>query len=166
MKRYPVEPLVAFSGLGLDEFRRRLSISGTTWVDVRENGVSPDRADRWAVKLGVDAYVVWPEMLDDVIQEASRECAAPDCTETFVPAFPERRKRLYCSRRCKSRISKRRSRSTPEGRAKANAAREAYRQDVLASEAGRRALRAANRRATQAYRERLRAKAQEEAIAS
>lgn len=56
------------------------------------------------------------------------ECAAPDCTERFVPK-PGGVGHRYCSPRCKKRIYARRRRATPEGAAANRAARNRYHAD-------------------------------------
>lgn len=170
-KRYPVEPLVAFARIPLDDMLRRLSCSGSVWLDAKERGITAERADHWAVKLGIHAANIWPELLDDQIQETSRMCAANDCMETFLPADPERRKRLYCSRRCMSRMGKRRQRADPEGNRKVEASRQKWRDDVSKTERGRRYLLDLQAKRQARYRARIRARDQlqkefEEAMAS
>lgn len=143
MRRYPVEPLVEFSRLPLDQFRRRVSCSGSTWVDVRERGLTIDVADRWAVKLGIHAVNIWPEMLDDLIEAVHVPCAAPDCPVTFLP--PElgkgQKARRYCSRRCQIRTNaRRRYQEDAETRERRKAMSNRYRAEVRALREKREAI--------------------------
>lgn len=73
MKRYPLQPLAALLGMDLGPLGKRLGVSGRTWQEYRDQGVSEKVADRMAVKCGLDPYCVWPEMLDDAIAATEAE---------------------------------------------------------------------------------------------
>jgi hypothetical protein len=100
VRRYPLRPLAAAAGLRLEQLPGRLNLSGSTWIEYRDRGVSERVADRLATKLELHAYMVWPEMLDDAIGDASFECAGPECVDRFVPRRSDQR---YCSIRCQRR---------------------------------------------------------------
>lgn len=139
MIRYPLDPLIALMGVGRTEANRVLRISGKTEQEYRTLGVSALVADRLAVRAGFDAYVVWPELLADVIASVERECAAPDCTERFIPGWKAGKKR-YCSDTCKKRMfARRRYWTNPESK---RARQRAYDRMVAAAKREREARRA------------------------
>lgn len=74
---YPFAPLAAIAGLTPSEAARRLGISGSTWKQYRDHGMTERVADRRAVQLGYHPHEVWPDMLEDAVavldgQEAER----------------------------------------------------------------------------------------------
>lgn len=108
-KRYPLAALASAVGLSEHALCVRLGISGTTMQVLRRDGVSELQADRYAVRLNLHAYSVWPEMIDEAAEETSRVC---ECGERF---YPRTKRHLFCSPRCRRRVKMRRYRSTPSG---------------------------------------------------
>lgn len=94
---YPLEPLAEAMGCTLSEVGRRLGVSGTTWKQYRDQGVSELVADRLATRAGLHPAVVWPEWMDDQIDEVGRECW---CGTRFVPKRSHQR---HCSPTCRDR---------------------------------------------------------------
>jgi hypothetical protein len=82
--RYPLQALVAASGLTEAELGRRVGLSGSTLKHVREHGLAERSADRYAVRAGMVPSAVWPELLEQAIADVTRECASSDCTNTFL----------------------------------------------------------------------------------
>jgi hypothetical protein len=72
-KRYPLEPLAALIGCEKSALARKLNLSGTTWQEYRDLGVSAHVADGLAVKAGLHPFNVWPELADDMVAEAEEE---------------------------------------------------------------------------------------------
>lgn len=72
-RRYPLGALLTL-GLtrceNLSEVLRRLNISGTTYADYRDRGLGWRSADTLAGRLGFLPWEVWPQWLDDSIEEA------------------------------------------------------------------------------------------------
>jgi hypothetical protein len=128
--RYPLQPLADALGLALDTpgLARRLNLSGTTWKEYRDLGVSERVADRLACKAGLHPYTVWPEMADAHLAELETPCADPTCDQTFQKV--EWRQK-YCSPECRQRTNsrdhnRRRYQNDPEYReAKKAASRQA-----------------------------------------
>lgn len=58
---YPLEALVAASGLSEAAMARRCGLSGTTLKNARANGLRDDAADRHAVRLGFHPSEVWSD---------------------------------------------------------------------------------------------------------
>lgn len=69
-RRYSLEPLALASGIPLPKLGRRLGMSGSTWQDARDRGVGEKAADRYAVRLGLHAANVWPELIDHALEDA------------------------------------------------------------------------------------------------
>ena len=107
MKRYPVQPLLDACGLTLNAFIRTHmpSINGTYYRKARDEGLTADAADRWATRVGLHPFNVWPEMVEDSIEAAKVTCAAEDCDTRFLPSNGKHR---FCSHRCSARESSRR----------------------------------------------------------
>jgi hypothetical protein len=138
--RYSLQPLADALGLTLDTpgLARRLNLSGTTWKEYRDLGVSERVADRLACKAGLHPYTVWPEMADAHVAAVHHECV--ECSERFLP---RQRNQRYCSKRCKDRrtareYQRRKYAADPEAK-KARVA--AYRESI-----GREAVNADQRR--------------------
>lgn len=113
--RYPLQALVAASGLTEAELGRRVGLSGSTLKHVREHGLAERSADRYAVRAGMVPSAVWPELLEQAIADVTRECASSDCTNTFLLDVGGKggTRRRYCSATCKSRETVRASRARP-----------------------------------------------------
>jgi len=93
-RRYPLQALVDASGLGEDALRRRVGLSGTMLQRAREMGLTDKAADRYAVRVGLHPFEVWPEMVDHGIEDAAVECAERSCSERFIPT---RKGHRFCS---------------------------------------------------------------------
>lgn len=117
-RRYELEPLLrAAGGISLKRLQQTVGFNGPTYRNVRDRGLTPDQADRYAVRLGLHPFEVWPELLDHQIVDAQRSCAATGCANTFMPhAGKGGQNRRYCSDPCRARESMRRHRATPHGR--------------------------------------------------
>jgi len=113
--RYPLQPLADLLRESVSEMTTRLHISGATLRGYQCHGIGERSADRLAARVGVPAYTVWPEMIDDVISDTGRECAAEDCTARFH-GHPNQR---YCSPQCRRRIQARRHRERHRDRYRA-----------------------------------------------
>lgn len=111
MKRYPLQALADALGVPLPSLGSRLGVSGSTWQEYRDRGVSERVADRLAAQAGLPVLSVWPEMIDDAIAASSLTC--PECETTFIPSHPNQR---YCSPRCRKKVSLRNWRRSPAGR--------------------------------------------------
>jgi len=121
--RYPIEPLLA--RLGGRSLTSCFGEAGRTTISAarRRGGLTEQKADEYAAKLGLVAYEVWPEMLDAAIADTSAACI--ECAQPFHPV---RKGHVFCSRACLERRYK----------------RERYRRDA----AYREAVKAASRRRT------------------
>lgn len=120
-RRYPLEPLAAAIGEPFNALGRLLGLSGSSWTVVRDRGVTERTAERYAVKLGIHPYVVWPEM----VAEAEVECAWVECSVRFVPTRANHR---CCSKACAKKIWAR----TPAGKASLKAAHKRWKESVPA----------------------------------
>ena len=126
MIRYPLQPLLDAAGITMSRLRDVVAIGGSTYANARRIGLTAEQADRYAVKLGLHPYEVWPEMADDAAKAASVTC--PECERGF---FPVRSSQVYCSKRCRQRLLQRewkrnRYQSDPQFAAAQRAARRAY----------------------------------------
>jgi lambda repressor-like predicted transcriptional regulator len=105
---YPLEALVAASGLSEAALARRVGLSGTTLKNARVRGLREDAADRYAIRAGLVPWLVWSDWLEDT----EVECADERCQARFVPSRVGHR---FCSRRCQQRFNRReRYRSDPD----------------------------------------------------
>ena len=95
--RYPLQPL-----LDAGASARVLGVSGQAWSTFRDTGMDEYQAEKYAAKMNLFAYDLWPEMLDHRIADASRAC--DECGESFVPSKKVQR---FCCYRCKDRQLKR-----------------------------------------------------------
>lgn len=138
MTRYPLQPLADLVGCPLAELGRRLGVSGSTWRNYRDRGVSFDVADRLATRAGFHPANVWPEWTDALVEGCEQPCAAPDCDVRFVPT---RAGHVYCSATCRRRIAKRRELATPTGAARNRERRRRYYAENRQYEIGREARR-------------------------
>jgi len=71
-RRYPVQPLLDATGLTLNGFIRTHmpSVNGAAYRKARDEGLTADQADRWAVAAGLHPFLVWPDMADHQIEAA------------------------------------------------------------------------------------------------
>lgn len=136
MTHYPFDDLVQRLrdlGYGDDRARRELGLSGSQWKRLRGSDLEEERADLLAARAGFAAHVVWPEMIEHLIESESVRCEAPGCTNTWVPNPLGGGRRRFCSNRCWQVV--RRATETPEHRearlARRRAHYEANRQRVL-----------------------------------
>lgn len=104
-RTYPFQPLLDAIRCDDTTVKARLGLDFRQVARYHANGLTERRADELACKARLDPYLVWPEMIDHNIEDASKECAADDCAITFVPAS---RLQRYCSHRCNARVSARR----------------------------------------------------------
>lgn len=165
-RRYPVQPLLDATGLTLNGFIRRHmpSVNGQAYRKARNEGLSMDQAERWALTAGWHPFEVWPNMADHQLEDQQQPCE--ECGEPFLPT---RKGHRFCSSRCRTRVHKRRQWATSEThREKRRAYLRQYRQDaarVIARqkrewvEANRDRVRESNREAMR----RLRARRQDAA---
>jgi hypothetical protein len=93
------------SGLSKSVLQKHLGVSGREWGVYWSDGVTARVADRVAFRCGFHPAEVWPQWMDDGIEEALRSCAARGCSESFPPTH---RTHLYCSGRCRNREQSRR----------------------------------------------------------
>lgn len=151
VRRYHPDPLAEATGKTLNAACVALGVSGTTQQDARCHGFTRDVADRLAVRAGYMPWEVWPEMADHDLADHQRECAADDCTETFIGHTNRR----YCTPQCKRRTQARRYRERhPEN----------YRQQMRRWKADNaEAVRDYNRRYQRRYMRQWRAKKKDEA---
>lgn len=104
-RRYPLQPLLDAAGLSLSALRDRFPMSGPTYRNARQVGLTEQQADRYACGLGLVAVTVWPEMIDHAIEDASVECESCSCSVQFIPT---RKGHRFCSTRCSYREKNRR----------------------------------------------------------
>lgn len=97
--RYPFAPLAEMMGMTEHAAAVTLGLSGSTEQEYRRDGVSEFVADRLACKAGLPAAAVWPEILADAIDAASRSC--DECDDRFVPRKSDQR---FCSKPCRLRF--------------------------------------------------------------
>ena len=101
---YPVSRLIEMTPLSKDQVRRKLGVSGTEWPRYINGGVSAATAERWAERLGLHPYEVWPELAKEhAANPTARECAHPKCTVEFVPRKSDHK---YCCTRCQQNVAK------------------------------------------------------------
>jgi hypothetical protein len=97
-RRYPLAPLMAATGIqSMKQLRDIFPMNGTTYRQVMDEGLATDQADRWAVRLGLHPWQVWPDW-------SHIECAATDCDATFIPKQAHQR---FCGSTCSSRQRRR-----------------------------------------------------------
>lgn len=68
-QRYPLEPLFAKIGGSFDHTRRQLGLSGGQANAYRAKGCIEETAERLAIRAGFHPFEIWPEMVDDVIDD-------------------------------------------------------------------------------------------------
>lgn len=100
---------------------RRLRVNGARRQIILEDGIDIDQAERWALKLGMHPFEVWPEMVNEALLAGTKACAA--CGGPFVPSRPSH---VYCCHNCRVRVGMRRRRLDPEIRARELQARRRY----------------------------------------
>lgn len=59
-RRYSLTDLADAAGLTRRQLRTELGLSNVTLVDLEERGLSDEQADRYAVRLGLFPWQVWP----------------------------------------------------------------------------------------------------------
>lgn len=64
-RRYPIAPLAEALGGSVHVVAQRLGLSGSTWQQYRDNGVSPGVADRLACRIGRHPAELWPDWPTD-----------------------------------------------------------------------------------------------------
>lgn len=69
VKRYPITPLATLTGQSVHALLSAAGVSGSTAQQYRKLGITEAVADRLACSVGVVPYEVWPEILDDAIDE-------------------------------------------------------------------------------------------------
>jgi hypothetical protein len=97
-QRYPLEALTDASELSEAALVRQVGMSGSTLKRVRVEGLSEAQADRYACRLGLVPWMVWPNWLDDA------QVPCKECGELFVP---KRKGHVYCTVRCGRRANDR-----------------------------------------------------------
>lgn len=116
-RRYRLQPLAQMAGMTDREALLALKVSGTTYQKYRDEGLSRDVADRMAERLGFHPYEVWPDMVEDDLEDLAdlppegQQCAAWGCPEWFIPSRVGGSKRWpprFCSTRCRNRDKRRR----------------------------------------------------------
>ena len=101
---YPLGPLIQMMGVTNRQAGEFLNLNGRYYRKYATEGLSRDVAERYASKMGLHPYEVWPEMQDeDELIRALPECAAHGCENPVTP--PRRGRRIYCSKRCKQRVA-------------------------------------------------------------
>lgn len=119
-----------------------LNLSGSTYQQYRDRGVTAYVAHSLADKAGVHPYEVWPDLLDAEIASLERECAATDCSERFIPPLGRGRHQKFHDDGCRRREKMRRYRARDHGREVNRLAARRYRESVaemVARRAGRQA---------------------------
>lgn len=116
MRRYPLDALLAATGLTEAALSRLVGLSGTTLVRAREHGLTADAADRYAVRAGFAPVNVW-------LDYGLVECARPGCSTLFAPND----KRHRC---CKRACSKAMWARTERGKASMRAAHTRWKDSV------------------------------------
>lgn len=118
---YPFSALAEAIGESETQTFWLLRVNGARRAGILEHGIDIDQAERWALKLGLHPYEVWPQMAAEAAYAGTEPCKA--CGEPFVPT---NRRHVYCSDTCKHRIASRRRRATDEGRELNRLRRRAY----------------------------------------
>lgn len=115
--RYPLEALAAFLRTETDlELADAVGVTRRTVQRWKRSGVTEAVAYEVADRLRESAYIIWPELLEVAIEDAEKvavECAARDCSETFIPSSHRQK---FHDPRCREREKVRRWRSSPKGR--------------------------------------------------
>lgn len=78
-------------------------MNGGTFNAFKGHGLTLEQAERYAERVRLHPYEVWPDMLDEVLDTVTRVCAADGCDETFIPS---NLRRIYCSKLCGDRRHK------------------------------------------------------------
>lgn len=120
----------------------RVGVSPRTIQRDAVRGLTLTQAERYADRLGVHPWEVWPEWVELVVAEIGKECVSSSCGQVFVP---KRRSQKFCSDRCREREAQIRYRATPAGRERMREQRRAfYAQCAEYQRAWRRSYYAAN----------------------
>lgn len=96
--RYPLQPLLDAAAISMSELRDQFPMSGHTYRNARDVGLTEQQADRYACGVGLVAANVWPEMIDHGIEDVSKRCE--ECDLSFVPTRSSQR---YCTQKCGNR---------------------------------------------------------------
>lgn len=119
---YPLQALAEVAGVEFRSLGRLLGLSGSSWPVVRDRGATMDAAERYAVRLGLHPFSVWPEMADEAAARVSKPCV--ECGEPFIPT---RKGHRFCSHNCRERRRMRKKyQSDPVWREQRLAGRRAY----------------------------------------
>lgn len=105
MKLYPFAPLAELMKLSPSAAAIALNVGGSRFRYLTY-GMTEQQADRMAVRAGFHPFVVWPEMVDDVIEDVGRSCVI--CEQMFVPV---KQAELVCSLPCRLEYRRRWRRS-------------------------------------------------------
>ncbi len=57
--RWPVEPLLRYTGQSQAAFARRIGVSASTVRQAKRRGLNDHQADRWAIAIGVHPSFIW-----------------------------------------------------------------------------------------------------------
>ena len=67
MGRYPLEPLADAMGITVHKACTRLRVTGATYQEYRDRGLTPMVADRLAIKAGFHPGLIWPQWVTDAL---------------------------------------------------------------------------------------------------
>lgn len=101
--RYRIQRLLELVPLSPDQTRRVLGVSGTEWPVYIQSGVAAKTAERFAERMGLHPYEVWPELAKEHAALTARACARPRCSVEFVP---RRSNHKFCCERCQQNVAK------------------------------------------------------------
>lgn len=73
MRHYDFQRLADAARVEPHILAKRLGLSGSTWKQYRDQGMSEKVADRRAAQCGFVAWEVWPEMLQDALEDAAAD---------------------------------------------------------------------------------------------
>lgn len=120
-KRYPLEPLLELAGWNITRVHEVDPCNGPEYRVRKERGVTERVADRLATAAGYHPSEIWPEWLDDSIEDVERPCH--ECEQRFVPIQPTQR---FCRPQCRKNWNVRRYRKTTKGAARNRATARQY----------------------------------------
>lgn len=64
-RRYDLDPLLNAAGLTRRQLRTELRISGSSFAQLEDEGLTDEQADLYAIRLGLWPWKIWPTWLDD-----------------------------------------------------------------------------------------------------
>jgi hypothetical protein len=70
-RRYPLEPLLAMMDSGRRDAAVELGISGRTRARLLRDGLTERQADRFAVRVGLHPWTVWPDLELHALHDAT-----------------------------------------------------------------------------------------------